>query len=573
MKSVKKITMSIFFAILMMMSLGCTKTEVSQEGVPQETETEKIVEQTKETASVSYKDTIVYGLWSSPDGFFNPALSNTVYDGAVTSILYDSLIKYDKDMNIVPAMASSYEVSEDEQTIRFNLRDDIKWHDGQILTAEDVVFTLESLADGNYTGSYGTIVESIEGYEAYNKGDVDHLSGIDVDGQMISIRLTEVYAPALMNIGQFGILPKHIWSQVPVAEWQTASELLHKPIGSGPYKLVEVEDGHHLKFQANENYFGGQVATQNFIFKITNRDNVQIQIENGEVDIADVSDMKPKDIESLESLGIETKSFANNLIQYMGFNLRDERFKDNRVRAAFMHAIDRQLMVDALVGGKGQLINTPMIPTSWAYPSDDSLNPYTYNVEKAKSLLKEAGWEDRDKNGILEDESGNEFKIVLTYPSGDKSREESAPIIQSYLKAVGIDMTLEMLEFKATMGKVVGDHEFDVYLMGNSLDADPDPKPYWHSTAASDEKGVYGWNIASFKNEAADALMVAGLNTSNQDERKKIYNEFGVLMNKELPWVTLYSKDVIMAHNPALENYNPSTYTKFVDIEKWTIKE
>jgi peptide/nickel transport system substrate-binding protein len=197
---------------------------------------------------------------------------------------------------------------------------------------------------------------------------------------------------------------------------------------------------------------------------------------------------------------------------------------------------------------------------------------YEYDIEKAKALLKEAGWEDRDQNGIIEDEAGNEFKIVLTYPTGDKAREESAPIIQSYVKELGIDMDLEMLEFKATMAKVVGNHEFDVYLMGNSVGSDPDPKPYWHSTAMSNEKGVYAWNIAGFANEEADKLMEAGLATTSQEERKEIYNKFGVLMNKELPWATLYSKDIIMAHNPKIENYHPSTYTKFVDVEDWKIE-
>lgn len=111
-------------------------------------------------------------------------------------------------------------------------------------------------------------------------------------------------------------------------------------------------------------------------------------------------------------------------------------------------------------------------------------------------------------------------------------------------------------ESEVTLAKVVGNHEFDLYLMGNSLDSDPDPKPYWHSTAMSDEKGVYAWNIAGFQNADADSLMEAGLATTDQNERTKIYNDFGVLMNKELPWVTLYSKDIMMAHNPHLKNYN-----------------
>lgn len=578
MKKRKIMALLLASAMVMVSGVGCSnggednavKETSSKETSVVETESTKSAPQ--EERKVTFKDTIVYALWSSPDGFFNPALSNTTYDGSVNGLVYDSLVGYDADMSMIPAMAKSWSVSDDEKTLSFELRDDIKWHDGQTVTPEDVVFTLESLADAGYTGAYGSTVEGIVGYDAYNKGEVDYISGISVDGQKISIELKDVYAPALMNIGQFGILPKHIWGEVAVADWQESSELLANPIGCGPYKFVEFEDGHHLKLEANEDYFDGPVATKNFIFKITSRDSVQVELENGEVDIADVSDMKPNDIQDLEANGIALSSFPNNLIQYMGFNLRDDRFKDIKVRSAIMHGIDRKLMVDVLVGGKGQLINTPMIPTGWAYPDESSLNPYEYDVEKAKSLLAEAGWEDRDDDGILEDEKGNDFKVVLTYPSGDKSREDSGPIIQNYMKDLGIDMELEMLEFSATMDKVVGNHEFDLYLMGNSLDADPDPKPYWHSTAMSDEKGVYAWNIAGFKSEKADALMEAGLKVTDQAERRKIYNDFGVLMNQELPWVTLYSKDIMMAHNPHLKNYNPSTYTRFVDVEDWKIE-
>jgi peptide/nickel transport system substrate-binding protein len=573
MKKIKIMALLLASAMIMMSGVGCSNggdEKVEKESSALQTESTESAQ--KAESEVTFKDTIVYALWSSPDGFFNPALSNTTYDGSVNGLVYDSLIGYDVNMKMIPAMAKSWSVSEDEKTLSFELRNDIKWHDGQTVTSEDVVFTFESLADAGYTGAYGSTVEGIVGYDEYNAGDADHISGINVEGQTISIELKDVYAPALMNIGQFGILPKHIWGEVAVADWQESSELLANPIGCGPYKFVEFEDGHHLKLEANEDYFDGPVATKNFIFKITSRDSVQVELENGEVDIADVSDMKPNDIQDLEANGIALSSFPNNLIQYMGFNLRDDRFKDIKVRSAIMHGIDRKLMVDVLVGGQGQLINTPMIPTGWAYPDASSLNPYEYDVEKAKALLAEAGWEDRDNDGILEDKDGNDFKVVLTYPSGDKSREDSAPIIQSYMKDLGVDMELEMLEFKATMVKVVGNHEFDLYLMGNSLDSDPDPKPYWHSTAMSDEKGVYAWNIAGFQNADADSLMEAGLATTDQNERTKIYNDFGVLMNKELPWVTLYSKDIMMAHNPHLKNYNPSTYTRFVDVEDWKIE-
>lgn len=568
MKMKKIMAFAMASLLILSVSVGCNSNNTADNQSNSEVTT-----QAPESKEMIYKDTIVYAMWSSPDGFFNPTLSNTTYDDAVNGLIYSSLIDYDKDMNIVSGLADKWEVSEDNKTIVFTIKDNVKWHDGIEFTPSDVVFTFEALASSEYDGAYSGIVEKIKGVKEYKEGTSKSVEGIKVDGNKISIELQDTYAPALTDIGGFPIIPKHIWNQKPISEWKTASELLQKPVGTGPYKFVEFVDGHHVKFEANENYYKGEVATQNFIYKIVNRDSVQVALKNGEVDIAEVSDMKKRDLDLLEQDGIETISFSNRMFQYMGFNLRDQRFQDVKVREAFMYGIDRQLMVEKLVGGKGMIVNTPMIPTNWAYPAKNELEPYLYNVEKAKELLKQAGWEDRDEDGIIENKKGEDFEVTLTYPSGDKAREDSAPIIQSYLKNLGIEMKLDMLEFSSTMDKVVGNHEFELYLMGNNLDADPNPKPYWYSTAASDEKGVYGWNIAGFRSEEADQLMDDGLSTNDIEKRKELYNKFGVLMNKELPWVTLYTKDIIMAHRNGLENYNPSTYTKLVDVEKWQIEE
>lgn len=144
-------------------------------------------------------------------------------------------------------------------------------------------------------------------------------------------------------------------------------------------------------------------------------------------------------------------------------------------------------------------------------------------------------------------------------------------VIQDYLKQIGVQVTLKMLDFSTTMDEVVGNHQFDAYLMGNTLNADPNPKPYWHSTAASDEPGNYAWNISGFRNPEADALMDQALVTNDKSERKALYEKFAVLMNQELPWIPLYCEDVVMGYNKALEGYAPSTYQVIHNVENWVI--
>ncbi|WBW96352.1 peptide-binding protein [Oceanirhabdus sp. W0125-5] len=528
----------------------------------------------KEDQEKKIKDKIIYALWSSPTGVFSPILTDTTYDDAVIALTYSSLLKFDKNLNLISDLAEEYEVSDDNLSITFKLRKDAKWHDGEKVTADDIAFTFTSIAHKDYAGSRYGDVEKIKGTKAYHEGKSEKIEGIQViDENTIMIEFEEVYSPALNNIGTMGIIAKHVWEKVPVAEWKENKELLNNPVGSGPYKLIAFEPGQYAELERFDDYHGEKAKTKKFIFKVSNQETAQAELVNGTIDIADISTMKKRDIENLEKENLKVTAYPNSMFQYMGFNLRKEIFKDNNVRQAFMYAIDRKLMVDKLLEGNGSVVNTTILPSSWAYPDEKLLNTYNFSIDKAKELLKEAGWEDRDGDGIVENDNNEDFKVVLKYPTGNKTRELSAPIIQKSLKDIGVEVELESLEFGTLMDQVVGNHEFDLYLMGNNLGSDPDPKPYWHSTAASDKKGDYGWNISAFRNEEADKLMEEGLSTLDMNERKKIYEEFGILMNKELPWVYLYCQNIVKAYNPNLKNFNPVTFGNFLDVENWYIEE
>lgn len=517
-------------------------------------------------------DSIVYALTSSPTGIFNPLLNDTTYDDAVIDLTYNSLLSFDKNLNPKPELAKSYEISDDNLSITFKLNDNIKWNDGKTLTADDVAFTFTSLADKGYTGSKYGYVEKLKGAKDYHEGSTDKIEGIEViDKNTIKFTFAEPYSPGLTNLGSIGIIPKHIWGEVPIAQWKDKKDLLTKPVGTGPYEVVSFTEGQDVQLKRNDNYFDGDVKTEKFILKVTNEDTATGELLNGTVDVIDASNLKNKDIKELESEGMDVTSYDSNLVQYMGFNLRDKKFQDKNLRQAFMYALDRNAMVDKLLEGNGQVVDTPMLPSSWSYPDKSTLNNYKYNKDKAKELLKQAGYEDRDNNGIVEDKDGKELVVKLTYPTGNKLREQTAPIIQANLKDIGVKMELENMEFTALMDKVVANHDFELYLMGNNLSLDPDPKPYWHSTSASDEKGNSAWNISSFKNEKADQLIEQGISVSDQKQRKEIYSQFGKLLNDEVPWAYLYSQNIRKAYNPHLKDFKPYTFNDFDNVKDWYI--
>ncbi|WP_237037447.1 peptide-binding protein [Mediannikoviicoccus vaginalis] len=568
-KSLKKIlVMLLVFSFVLAPLSACKKKDKQGETNQNADSTEAVAGKTEE----KNMDELVYGITSSPEGNFNPLFSNTQYDGNVNGLIYDSLLQLNSKIEIEPAMAEKYEMTEDGKKITFTLRDGLKFHDGEPVTSADVKFTLEALANKDYEGDLASYVGSISGFEAFNKGEAEELSGVKTpDEKTVEITFDVPYSPVLINIGTLGIIPKHIWEKIDFADWSKSEKELTNPIGSGPYKMEEFKQGEFVKLTANEDYYGGAPKLNKFTFKVVNEDTVTAELINGTVDLADVSGIKTDDEEKLKGENVTVNRYPNSKIQYMGFNLRKDELQDVKLRQAFAYAIDRASIVEGLLEGNGEVINTPMVPTLWSYPKE-GLEEYKYDVEKAKTLLKEAGYEDTDNSGFV-DKDGKDLELTLTVPTGDQIREQTGTILQNFLKEAGVKINLEPMEFKAVMDKVVGNHDFDLYLMGNTLDADPDPTPNWRSTQASDEPGVYGWNIAAFRNEEADKLMDLNRQQTNLDERAATLKEFGKLLNKELPWIPLYASDIVKAYNHGLKNYEPNTFVDFYNVQNWELEK
>jgi len=431
-----------------------------------------------------------------------------------------------------------------------------------------VKFTLESLANPKYEGDLASYVQSITGFKEFHEGKAAELKGVVCpDDNTVEINFDTPYSPALINIGTLGILPAHIWGKIDIEKWGENNEAIAKPVGSGPYKFDSFKVGEFAKLVANEEYHNGAPKLKNFVFKVVNEETSSAELINGSIDLVELSNIKADDAKTLNEKGIEVLKYPNSKIQYMGFNLRNKTLQDVKLRTAIAYGIDREALVNGLLEGNGVVINTPMVPSLWSYPKE-GLVEYKFDVEKAKALLKEAGYEDTNGNGIV-DKGGKDLELTLTVPTGDTIREKTGTIIQDNLSKIGIKVNIEAMEFKAVMQKVVGDHEFEMYLMGNTLEADPDPTPNWYSTQATDEKGVFGWNIAGFKSKEADNLMDLNRKATVLEERAKILNDFGKLLNKELPWVPLYASDIVKAYNKNLKNYTPNTFAGFYNVEKW----
>ena len=526
-----------------------------------------------ESSSGQAKDTIVYSMNTAPEGIFNPLISNINIDKYVTSVVYASLMTVNDKGEQEPYLATESKVSDDMKKITYTLNDKAVWHDGEKVTANDVAYTFKCMADPNYTGGYYGDVQAVKGAEAYHNGEAEDIEGIKVvDDKTIEIEFEKVYAPGVTNLGNVEIIPEHIWSKVDPGEWTKQTELLNNPVGCGPYKLTEYKTGSHVKFEAATDFFGGEVKTPNLVFKAINADTTQAEFKGGNVDIANVESLRKADIDALTSEGLKTVSYDNYMFTYMGFNLRKESLKDAKVRQAIMYAIDRQSILDNIVEGRGTIVNTPLLPSSWAYPEESELEQYKYDVEKAKSLLKEAGWEDKDGDGIVENANGEKLELTIDCQNDHEVRQKTATAIQESLKAAGIAVEIDTMEYSALMDKAVANHDFDLYMMGNTLSLDPDPKPMWDSAAISNEPGVIGYNIVAYNNPETDKLIEEGNATLDQNERKSIYGEFAKILNRDVPEAYLFCQNVERVYNPGLEGYKPSTFNEFYNVHNWVIK-
>lgn len=524
------------------------------------------------SSSGEAKDTIVYSMNTAPEGIFNPLISNVNIDKYVTSVVYASLMTVNDKGEQEPYLATESKVSDDMKKITYTLSDKAVWHDGKKVTANDVAYTFKAMADPNYTGGYYGDVQAVKGAEAYHNGEAEDIEGIKViDDKTIEIEFEKVYAPGVTNLGNVEIIPEHIWSKVDPGEWTKQTELLNNPVGCGPYKLTEYKTGSHVKFEAATDFFGGEVKTPNLVFKAINADTTQAEFKGGNVDIANVESLRQADIDALTSEGLKTVSYDNYMFTYMGFNLRKESLKDVKVRQAIMYAIDRQSILDNIVEGRGSVVNAPLLPSSWAYPEESELEQYKYDVEKAKSLLKEAGWEDKDGDGIVENANGEKLELTIDCQNDHEVRQKTATAIQESLKAAGIAVEIDTMEYSALMDKAVANHDFDLYMMGNTLSLDPDPKPMWASTAISNEPGVIGYNIVAYNNPETDKLIEEGNATLDQNERKSIYGEFAKILNRDVPEAYLFCQNVERVYNPGLEGYKPSTFNEFYNVHNLSL--
>lgn len=495
---------------------------------------------------------LVWHLGAEPDTL-NRLVATDVYESRINSFVYDSLVDRDnKTLDLIPRLATSWDISDDKLTFTFHLRKDVKWHDGVPFTAEDVIYTYERIQDPKVDAPHLRVY-----YKDIKKAE-------KLDDYTVRFTYARPYFKALEFCGGIPIVAKHIYDDGK--DFNTNPAGRH-PIGTGPYKFVSWETGKKIVLERNEDYWdkSRMPEIRGIRFKIISDDAVALQeLKKGEIDLASL-----RPIQWVKQSN--TKSFQENFIRheyyspgyrFIGWNLRRPYFQDKKVRHALTLLINRQAIVNKLEFGLGKVISGPFFFEGYEY--NQKIVPLPFDPEAAKKLLEEAGWIDSDGDGIR-DKDNIPFRFTFLIPSGARFYERLASIMKEDFSKAGIEIEIRTMEWAAFIGRV-NKRDFDATALGWSFGFDEDPYQVWHSSQAKE-----GSNFVGFDNAEADKIMEEARVTFDKDKRAELYHRFHEIVADEQPYTFLYTGEALVARNKRFKNV--VVYRGGLDVLEWKLSE
>jgi peptide/nickel transport system substrate-binding protein len=466
----------------------------------------------------SYGDTIVVGSIGDASNLI-PMLASDSASHDISGLIYNGLVKYDKDLNLVGDLAESWEVSPDGLTITFHLRRGVKWHDGTPFTAEDVLFGFRTITDPKTPTAYA--------------GDYLEVKRAEVLGtHTFRVTYRKPFAPGLSTWGNLVVLPKHLLAGQDI----TKSKLTREPIGTGPYRFKQWLTQEKIVLESNPDYFEGRPYIDGYIYRIIpDPATMFLELKAGGVDWMGLTPIQYRRQTNYPAFdrAFRKYNYLPFSYTYLGYNLLSPLFQDKRVRQAISYAIDKEEIIKVVLLGLGEISTGPYKPGAWYY--NPHVNRYPYDPERAKELLREAGWEDSDGDGIL-DRDGEPFEFTILLNWGNQSRLNSAEIIQWRLGQIGIKVKLRVMEWASFINEYIDKKRFEAVILGWSTGVDPDQYDIWHSSK-TDYKEL---NFISYKNREVDALLEQARRVFDREERKQYYFRFQEILAEEQPYTFLF---------------------------------
>lgn len=485
--------------------------------------------------------------WASEPDTMNPLTTYSTEAQEIIQLVYDKLLGYDLDLKTKPQLAKDFAYSDDGKTLTFTLRENAKWHDGQPVIAEDVVFTYNLIKDNEF-GEYAQWLTHMTSIEATDSVTVT-----------LTFDVPQAFNPGLA----IPILPKHVWDGMTADDIERFAN--ENPVGSGPFRFVEWQSGSSLTLERNPDFWGDAPKADKITFVLYGNEDVMAQaLKGGDVDI--LTEVSPTVWDGLQSAqNVKVVSLPSYSFHHIGFNVSEDpkshgnpMLLDKVVRQALSCALDRNQLVELALAGHGR-VGDSIIPigiTDWylPIPADQQLNA---NPDKALQLLEEAGYKDNDGDGVREDKNGDpmEFRLIAIQTTSVDVR--AAQLFKDAAEKIGVILDLQTLD-ENTLGNIVYDTEaqdWDIFVWGWDSSV-PDPN-YMLGVPLCSQIG--GNNDIFYCNQEYDELYDQQTTTLDVETRKGIVDEMQTMFYESGAYIVMWYQDKLQA-------YNTSTWQGWMEI-------
>ncbi len=501
----------------------------------------------------AHGDSLIEASIGDVSGFI-PNITSDSASHEVASLVYSGLLRRDRHLNIVGDLAESWEFSRNCLALTFHLRKNATWQDGKPLTADDVLFTYEAMIDPKTPTAYKEDFLAVKSAEVLDPHTIRFLYG-------------KAYAQAL-DSWEMWILPKHLLASY-VREGRLREAPQNRfPVGSGPYRFSEWKSGEKVVLTANADYYAGRPYISRVVYRIIpSQATIFLELKAQGVDYAPkltaIQFKRQTDYPAFRK-AYDKYRYAGNAYTYFGFNLRDPRFADRRVRQAFAYAIDKHELIEGVLLGLGQEATGPYKPGTWAY--NPNVRRYPHDPARARALLAEAGWKDTDGDGLL-DKDGKPFTFELLTNQGNDERKKVAELIQSSLKEIGVGVEIRVIEWASFLKEYIKKRRFDAIVLGWGIGIDPDQYEVWHSS----KMGPDELNHISYANPEVDRLLEKGRSFCDKKDRLPYYRRFQEVLAEDQPVIFLYFPDALPVVSSRVRGIEPGASGIQYNFPEWYV--
>ncbi|EGQ3139725.1 TPA: ABC transporter substrate-binding protein [Staphylococcus pseudintermedius] len=527
--------------------------------------------------------TLTVGIAEPPEGNFQSIFTGSTGDSNVIDFFNDSLIDVGDDLKIKPKILSWEKDKNDDLKYTFKVKKGIQWQDGNPFTINDWVFTLETLADPDYDGPRYSGVAVIQGAEEKRNGQADRISGIKkIDDYTAEITFKEHKANNLLELWTSAPISEKVFKDIPVKDMAKSDAVRKIPIGIGPYKVKRIVDGESVELVKNKDYWRGEPNIDNINLRVVEQTSMTQALENGDIDMATITAPIAKEIKDSGSENLQLLQAPSTSYAIVGFVLNDydkkaqkigkerPKYQDKKLRQAMAYAINRKEWIDAFYYGYGKPLNGLIPSAHWSGAKEGDVKEYKYDVDKAKQLLDEGGYKDKDGDGFREDPQGKPFVVNLKHYAGSNPTfEPRTAALKGYWEKVGLKTKVEMEEF----GKYSSDLEksskdMEVYFRTWQQGSDPDPSELYRSTAL--------WNESRYNNPKADKILDEAVDTKvvgdDNDKRKEKYLEWQKIMAEDVPVIPIVELEDVTAVSSRVKNFEVSLKGSN-PIYEWSVED